>query len=137
MTCTRSGCKNVQCYVCSKSCDYSHFDDRSRGGKKGNCPLFDDVEQRHEDEVKAAEELARKQVVSENPNVDEDLLKVNFSEEVRRDEERRRARRPGPRPVAHHHAVVQDALRRPQQHDAGGLLSRFPLRFILVCVQSR
>ncbi|KAK4248301.1 hypothetical protein C7999DRAFT_40445 [Corynascus novoguineensis] len=105
MTCTRSGCKNVQCYVCSKSCDYTHFDDRSRGGKKGNCPLFDDVEQRHEDEVKAAEELARKQVVSENPNVDEDLLKVNFSEEVRRDEERRRARRPGPRPVAHHHPI--------------------------------
>ncbi|GAB1319592.1 Ring finger [Madurella fahalii] len=101
MTCTRAGCKNVQCYVCSKSCDYSHFDDTSRGGKKGNCPLFDSVEQRHEAEVRAAEEKARKQVAEKNPDVDVELLKINFSELVKKDDERRKTANPGPAPRAH------------------------------------
>lgn len=50
MICTK--CSNIQCYICSKSCDYQHFNDSSRGGKAGNCPLFDGdngVEQRHEE----------------------------------------------------------------------------------------
>lgn len=98
MTCTRPGCRNVQCYVCSKSCDYTHFDDSSRGGKKGNCPLFDSVEQRHEAEVRAAEEKARKQVEEENPGVDAKMLGFSFSEGVKKDEERRKAADPPPRP---------------------------------------
>ncbi|AEO60847.1 hypothetical protein MYCTH_2310513 [Thermothelomyces thermophilus ATCC 42464] len=110
MRCTRAGCGNVQCYVCSKSCDYSHFDDRSRGGKRGNCPLFDDVEQRHRNEVRAAEELARKQVASENPDLNEDLLKVNFSEQAEKDDERRRTTvNPAPPPfpfVQHNQPAV-------------------------------
>lgn len=36
MTCTRNGCMNIQCYVCSKSCGYDHFNDPGRGGKAGN-----------------------------------------------------------------------------------------------------
>jgi len=36
MTCTRNGCFNIQCYVCSKSCTYDHFNDPGRGGKLGN-----------------------------------------------------------------------------------------------------
>lgn len=48
MTCTK--CRNVQCYVCSESCSYQHFDDSRRGGKVGNCPLFDDVGVRHYEE---------------------------------------------------------------------------------------
>ena len=105
MTCTRSGCRNVQCYVCSKSCDYSHFDDSSRGGKKGNCPLFDDVEKRHEQEVKAAEEEARKRVTEDVPGVDADLLKIEFSENVKKDEERRKTASAmrAPRPVRRPH----------------------------------
>ena len=38
MMCTRNGCGNIQCYVCSKSCDYAHFNDKSRGGRDGQCP---------------------------------------------------------------------------------------------------
>lgn len=87
----------MQCYVCSKSCDYSHFDDSSRGGKKGNCPLFDSAEQRHEEEVLAAEELARKKAVEENPDVNAELLQFNFSEKVKRDDERRKAADPAHR----------------------------------------
>jgi len=58
MTCTRGGCYNVQCYVCSKSCGYDHFDDRNRGGKPGNCPLFESVQARHDQEVAQAEKIA-------------------------------------------------------------------------------
>ncbi|OAA57067.1 ring finger protein [Niveomyces insectorum RCEF 264] len=90
MMCTRAGCGNVQCYVCSVSCDYSHFDDASRGGKKGNCPLFDSVEKRHEDEVRAAEEAARRQVTAKNPALDVNLLKINVSAKVLEDEKQRR-----------------------------------------------
>jgi TRIAD3 protein (E3 ubiquitin-protein ligase RNF216) len=81
----------MQCYVCSKSChDYSHFNDSARGGKAGNCPLFDDVEQRHQTEVQAAEERARQKVAEENPDVDADLLKIKFSESVKKGDERRK-----------------------------------------------
>lgn len=97
MTCTRDGCRNVQCYVCSKSCDYAHFDDSTRGGKKGNCPLFDSVEERHQGEVHAAEEEARKKVAERNPGVDTAMLKINFSDRVKQDDERRKAANPGPR----------------------------------------
>ena len=40
MTCTRNGCFNIQCYVCSKSCSYDHFNDPGRGGKPGNWYVY-------------------------------------------------------------------------------------------------
>ncbi|KAK4098303.1 hypothetical protein N658DRAFT_432311, partial [Parathielavia hyrcaniae] len=91
MTCSRPGCRSIQCYVCHKSCDYSHFDDSSRGGKKGNCPLFDSVEERHDNEVKAAEEAARQKVAEENPDVNAESLAINFSDKVKQDDARRTA----------------------------------------------
>ena len=86
----------MQCYVCSKSCDYAHFDDSARGGKAGNCPLFDSVEKRHEADVNAAEDEARKKVAEANPEVDSDLLTINFSDKVKQDDARRKAANPGP-----------------------------------------
>lgn len=80
MTCTRSGCNNVQCYICSKSCGYDHFNDPSRGGKAGNCPLFDEVTVRHTKEVNEAEERARRKIMEENPDIPEDALKVGVSD---------------------------------------------------------
>ncbi|TPX14151.1 uncharacterized protein E0L32_000545 [Thyridium curvatum] len=99
MTCTRSGCRNVQCYVCHKSCDYSHFDDSTRGGKKGNCPLFENVAERHEREVREAEERTRQEVVDANPGVALENLQINVSERVKEDEKKRKAR--DPRHVVH------------------------------------
>ncbi|KAK3687763.1 hypothetical protein B0T22DRAFT_379066 [Podospora appendiculata] len=96
MTCTRNGCHNVQCYVCSKSCSYDHFNDASRGGKPGNCPLFDSTEVRHEDEVRKAQEKALKEVAEQNPAVDAALLDFSFSDKVKADEERRKAANPPP-----------------------------------------
>lgn len=101
MTCTRSGCRNVQCYVCSKSCSYDHFDDVSRGGKKGNCPLFDDHEQRHREEVEKAGKATREKLAAEDPELVEEHLRFNMSSKVTQDEERRSKH-------ARHHAGIPD-----------------------------
>lgn len=91
MTCTRGGCNNVQCYICHKSCDYSHFNDRNRGGKAGNCPLFDEsIEQRHENEVREAEKKTRQQILEAGANFDEELLDVKVSYKVKEDDARRK-----------------------------------------------
>ncbi|EXK32037.1 hypothetical protein FOXG_08437 [Fusarium oxysporum f. sp. lycopersici 4287] len=92
MTCTRKGCGNVQCYVCSKSCDYDHFNDERRGGKQGNCPLFESAEERHENEVNAAEKAAKQKVLEENPELASapELLDFNMSERVKTDDMRRK-----------------------------------------------
>ncbi|PMD35766.1 hypothetical protein L207DRAFT_434146 [Hyaloscypha variabilis F] len=100
MRCTLKGCGNVQCYVCSKSCDYDHFDDRGRGGKPGNCPLFESVETRHDEEVSKAEKAALEQVRAEHPEYTEDDLKVKVSENVKKDDEQRRAKDPRLNPGA-------------------------------------
>ncbi|KAF5678803.1 hypothetical protein FHETE_1044 [Fusarium heterosporum] len=92
MTCTRQGCRNVQCYVCSKSCDYKHFNDVNRGGKEGNCPLFDSVEERHENDIRGAEEAARKKILDANPDLEPDLLMFRLSEEVKKDDNIRKQR---------------------------------------------
>ncbi|KAF7886075.1 hypothetical protein EAF00_010178 [Botryotinia globosa] len=94
MTCTRNGCYNVQCYVCSKSCSYNHFDDVRRGGQDGNCPLFESVEERHYDEVKKAEKEALARVRAEHPEYSEEDLRVKMSENVTKDDERRKAADP-------------------------------------------
>lgn len=96
MTCTRPGCRNVQCYVCSKSCAYSHFNDETRGGKTGNCPLFEKTSQRHEDDVKKAEQEALKRIRIEHPEIAEEDLSVRVPEAVLEDEQRRQAREAGP-----------------------------------------
>lgn len=93
MTCTRNGCRNIQCYVCSKSCEYNHFDDSRRGGKKGNCPLFEDVEYRHENDVKRAEKEALDKVRAEHPEYTNEDLLVKMSEDVKKDDEQRLQRK--------------------------------------------
>jgi TRIAD3 protein (E3 ubiquitin-protein ligase RNF216) len=91
MTCTRNGCLNVQCYICSKSCQYDHFNNSSRGGKSGNCPLFEDVNLRHDTEVKKAEKEALDKVRSEHPEYTEEDLKIKMSENVKKDDRGRQA----------------------------------------------
>lgn len=54
------------------------------------------MEQRHEDEVRAAEEKAKKQVVEENPDVDAAIFDINFSDVVKTDDQRRKQMNPGP-----------------------------------------
>ncbi|KAI0433605.1 hypothetical protein F5Y09DRAFT_328836 [Xylaria sp. FL1042] len=66
--CTK--CGTLQCDVCRKTIkDYSHFNDSKRGGKAGQCPLFDASQERYEKEVSSAEAEMRKKVVGKNPDV--------------------------------------------------------------------
>ncbi|KAF6842605.1 ring finger [Colletotrichum musicola] len=108
MTCTRSGCGNVQCYVCAKSCDYAHFNDTSRGGKQGNCPLFDGSVNRHADDVNKAEERARKKIMDDNPDIDENLLKVDGS--IKEQKGKNPAPNPAPVPRVAREPVMQRVI---------------------------
>ncbi|KAH6895708.1 hypothetical protein B0T10DRAFT_557892 [Thelonectria olida] len=84
-------CRHEQCYVCSKPCDYSHFNDPSKGGKAGNCPLFDkSTEARHEQEVKAAQVAEKKKMVEKFPHVNPEDLDIKMSEKVAHDDQQRR-----------------------------------------------
>ncbi|KAL7772070.1 hypothetical protein CFE70_002023 [Pyrenophora teres f. teres 0-1] len=75
MACTH--CRNMQCYVCSKNVtDYNHFGNV----EAGKCPLHENVEDRHEKEVKKAAGDAMAKVRADNPGLsDADLMiKVTY-----------------------------------------------------------
>ncbi|KAM0408178.1 hypothetical protein ACHAPZ_001662 [Fusarium culmorum] len=110
MTCSKPNCRNVQCYVCHESCEYDHFDQPERGGKLGNCPLFEDSEVRHHEEVEEAEKNAKQKALQDNPDLEPEALDFTVSSNVKKDDDRRMkksaaaagdyARRRQPR---HHH----------------------------------
>jgi hypothetical protein len=58
----------------------------------GNCPLFDSVEDRHENDIKEAEKAARKKVLEENPDLAPDFLDFRISKKVKKDDNRRKHR---------------------------------------------
>lgn len=90
MTC--SNCQNMQCYVCGVSINdllYRHF------GPNG-CPMHDDTQQRHLTEVKKAERKAVKKVLEENPELTGEELRVQVSDAVNLDEQRKVERRHPP-----------------------------------------
>lgn len=93
MRCPRAGCHNLQCYICSQDCsDYGHFNDAARGGRRENCPLFDDSEKRHARDADNAEQETLKRMTATNPDIDPELLKYRMSDEVNRDDEVKRRR---------------------------------------------
>lgn len=84
MTCP--SCQNVQCYICSETLKgYEHFSQHPGGEARlgGKCPLYDNLEERHEREVKAAEDAARAQVVANNPDVTAEDLEIKMSDAVK------------------------------------------------------
>lgn len=81
-------------YVCSQDVhDYKHFG-------AGQCPLYDDTDARHDDEVKAAEAEALKKVRVDNPDMTEEELKVKVSDAVNAQERQARERRRRQNPEA-------------------------------------
>lgn len=71
-------------YICSKTiANYDHFNDPSRGGKVGNCPLFDNTDQRHEEEIQAAAKKAVEKLREEDPELTEEDLQIQVSEAVK------------------------------------------------------
>ncbi|KAM0716061.1 hypothetical protein Q7P37_008575 [Cladosporium fusiforme] len=94
MTCP--SCQNLQCYVCSETLKgYEHFDQHP-GGRGGNkCPLYDNLEQRHEREVKAAEDATRAEIMANNPDVVAEDLEIKMSDVVNKATEQK-IRQAGP-----------------------------------------
>lgn len=95
-----SRCKTMSCYVCSEIVrDYSHFNDSGRGGKNGNCPLFENTDERHESEIREAEKIAIAKIQAEIPGIDEDEMKVKLSQAVEQ-AEKQKISRAGPARMA-------------------------------------
>ncbi|KAL5120240.1 hypothetical protein ACEQ8H_001798 [Pleosporales sp. CAS-2024a] len=87
MTC--SHCHNVQCYVCSKNViNYEHFGEAGQN----RCPLHDNVEDRHEQEVKNAAEEAMAKVRADNPGLSDADLMVKVSDRVKEADDARKGR---------------------------------------------
>ncbi|KAF2204861.1 hypothetical protein GQ43DRAFT_363710 [Delitschia confertaspora ATCC 74209] len=84
MTCP--SCGNAQCYVCGTnvSGNYDHFHN-----SHGRCPLYDNTDQRHQDEVKKAEEEALAILRAQHPNLSAKELKIQVSDRVKAEEEAR------------------------------------------------
>ncbi|KAL5400741.1 hypothetical protein PMIN03_012126 [Paraphaeosphaeria minitans] len=81
-------CGNSQCYVCSKDIkDYNHFSDHS--ASEGGCQLHDNVEDRHEQEVKKAADEALAKALAENPGLSDADLMIHISDRVKQAEQRR------------------------------------------------
>jgi TRIAD3 protein (E3 ubiquitin-protein ligase RNF216) len=84
MRCTK--CGHQQCYVCSKDIkDYRHFGDNG-------CPLHDNHENRHEQEVEKAEKEIIAKIRAERPDISEHELKVEVSDLIKQEEEERKRR---------------------------------------------
>ena len=93
-------------YICSKSVkDYEHFSRHSQD-TKGLCPLFDNTEQRHKDDVKKAETQALALLRAEHPEVPEEDVKVHVSSGIK-NEDKKRAATTAARP----HFPMEDVLR--------------------------
>ncbi|OAG12700.1 uncharacterized protein CC84DRAFT_1171377 [Paraphaeosphaeria sporulosa] len=107
-------CGNSQCYVCSKDIkDYNHFSDHNVG--RGGCQLHDNVEDRHEQEVKKAADEALAKAKAENPELSEADLMIQVSDRVKQSEQQRLGR-------------AQEAVRAFPYHMVGGaLINRAPL----------
>ena len=79
----------IYSYVCSKNVvDYVHFG----SVQSGKCPLHENVEDRHQQEVKKAADEAMTKVRAENPNLSDADLMVKVSDQVKQVEDARRGR---------------------------------------------
>ena len=74
----------MQCYICSKSCDYDHFN------RINGCVLYDNIEARHDADLTKAEASARKKILEENQDLTEEQLNIKMSATVAQDDAKRR-----------------------------------------------
>ncbi|KAF8515364.1 hypothetical protein BU17DRAFT_51893 [Hysterangium stoloniferum] len=79
-------CNTLSCYICRQIIvGYDHFNNPppyvGRSDKK-KCPLWDPVEQRHDNEVRVAAEKAIAEFKAQNPDVPEEALKVDIPKPV-------------------------------------------------------
>lgn len=99
-------CQTLSCYVCRQTITgYDHFNEQpghAAGSKKKDkkkCPLWDDLDKRHHDEVaEAARQAARAQELA-NPDVNPDQLKVDLPQNPPRPAENAAPLRAPPIPI--------------------------------------
>jgi TRIAD3 protein (E3 ubiquitin-protein ligase RNF216) len=79
----------VSSYVCSKNVtNYEHFGEVGQG----RCPLNENVEDRHEQEVKKAADEAMAKVRADNPSLSDADLMIKVSDRVKQAEDARKGR---------------------------------------------
>ncbi|KAG8881459.1 hypothetical protein FRB98_004298 [Tulasnella sp. 332] len=83
MTCPH--CSQLSCYICKQAINgYDHFNEQpgGRGGssnKKNKCALWENnLDQRHHDEVAAAAKTALQKQREEQPDIEEEALRVDL-----------------------------------------------------------
>ncbi|PWW77970.1 hypothetical protein C7212DRAFT_276751 [Tuber magnatum] len=88
-----SRCQTFQCYICSETIgSYGHFKGQVIGGERGNCPLYDNTEERHHIEVETAAKKTTEILHAELPELNNEDLKIKLSKRVRKAEEAKRSR---------------------------------------------
>lgn len=100
--------------------DYSHFGDP----QTGKCPLHENIEERHEQEVKKAADEAMAKVQRDNPGLSDADLMVKVSDRVKQAEEARRGRVQAEAHAFPYHMVGDQLHRVP--HAAALAMPRIP-----------
>lgn len=97
-------------YVCSKNVtDYQHFGEAQRN----KCPLHENIEDRHEQEVKRAADEAMAKVRADNPGLSDADLMIKVSDRVKQAEDARRGRAAADANVFPYHMVGNALHNRP------------------------
>ncbi|KAF1943204.1 hypothetical protein EJ02DRAFT_443455 [Clathrospora elynae] len=97
-------------YVCSKNvADYNHFGEV----QSGKCPLHENIEDRHEQEVKRAADEAMAKVRADNPGLGDADLMVKVSDRVKQAEDARKGRARAEAHAFPFHMVGGELNRRP------------------------
>jgi TRIAD3 protein (E3 ubiquitin-protein ligase RNF216) len=101
--------------VCSKNVvNYEHFGEVERG----RCPLHENVEERHEQEVKKAADEAMAKVRADHPDLSDSDLMIKVSDRVKKAEDARKGQAQE-RAEAFPYHMVENEL-RPRPHVHGG-----------------
>lgn len=106
--------------------DYRHFGD----GQAGKCPLHENVEERHEQEVKRAADEAMAKVRAENPGFSDADLMIKVSDQVKQAEETRRGRVRAEAHAFPYHMVGDQLHRVPRAGQAGAPQPLVPVQQI-------
>lgn len=114
LLCTQNWVLTHYSYVCSKKVtDYQHFGEAGTG----KCPLHENVEDRHEQEVKKAADEAMIKVRADNPHLSNADLMIKVSDRVKQAEDARKGQAAFAAGAFPYHMV--DGMIRNRHHQPG------------------
>jgi TRIAD3 protein (E3 ubiquitin-protein ligase RNF216) len=104
--------------VCSKNVvNYEHFGEVERG----RCPLHENVEARHEQEVKKAADEAMAKVRADHPDLSDADLMIRVSDRVKQAEDARKGQAQVRAEAFPYHMVENELRHRPHVHGVPAL----------------